>query len=73
MHKIFNHAARAALAILVAASVAGPVTSQSLRKVTAPAEYPPTAFKGKQYVDSRGVRVYPCRFWRLGHLGSKGK
>jgi hypothetical protein len=47
-------AARAAFAVLVAASLAGPATAQSLRKVTTPAENPPTSFKGKQYVDSRG-------------------
>ncbi|PIE16822.1 MAG: hypothetical protein CSA68_00775 [Rhodobacterales bacterium] len=48
-------------AVLLASLGVAAVEARSLRSTTQPAEYPPSSYKGKQYVDSSG-----CIFIRTG-------
>lgn len=50
-----------AIAMIAWLSCFAPLGAQSLKNVQAPAEFPPSSFKGKQYIDSRG-----CVFIRAG-------
>ena len=51
--------------MLVATLCFGAVSAKSLRNAGIPAEFPPSSFKGKQYVDSKG-----CVFVRAGISGN---
>lgn len=50
-----------AIAMIAWSCLTVPLEAQSLKNVQAPAEFPPSSFQGKQYVDSRG-----CVFIRAG-------
>ncbi|WP_456390976.1 hypothetical protein [Profundibacter sp.] len=52
-------------AILVSTVSIGALHAKSLRNAGVPAEFPPSSFKGKQYVDSKG-----CVFIRAGISGN---
>jgi hypothetical protein len=54
-----------AAGIMLISLGSGAVSAQTLRKSSPPAEFPPTSYKGKQYIDSRG-----CIYIRAGIDGN---
>lgn len=69
LHNVWGHVMKTGFAVLflsVAAGFSGNTASgQSLSKVGPPAEFPPSSYSGRQYVDSRG-----CVYVRAGFDGN---